>query len=321
MDVSIIIVNWNSKDFLGPCLDSVFRETGGIEFEVIVIDSGSFDGCGEFLAANYPAVKFIQSEENLGFARANNRAFEASCGESILFLNPDTELQGPAINLLHAALRDLPDAGVLGGCLLNSDGSIQTSCIKPFPSILGEALNAEVLRRRFPRSRLYGMEALFLKGERPSKVDVVSGACLMIDRGLFEEVGRFSEDYFMYSEDVDLCFQVRKAGRENFYIPAARVTHHGGGSSEQSAVNTFSSVMMLEARWKYFRKTRSLGYGLLYRVTVSVMSLVRITLSLVCLLPACVSTRRGRWVKALRKWWASFRWTLGLERWASTYEG
>jgi N-acetylglucosaminyl-diphospho-decaprenol L-rhamnosyltransferase len=319
MDLSIIIVNWNSREYLKKCLASILAETHGIDFEIIVIDSASFDGCGEMLQQDYPQVRFIQSQENLGFSGANNLAFRRSRGKVVLFLNPDTELRGPAINLLIDQFKSLPEAGAIGGKLLNTDGSIQTSCIQSFPTILNQLLNADALRRLFPRSRLWGTSALFDQSDVPSDVDAISGACLMISRSLFEQVGLFSTDYFMYSEDVDLCFEIRKAGMKNYYVPAAVIVHHGGTSSGQTEVSTFSSVMLIESRWRFFRKTRSLGYGRLYRCSVFAVSLVRITIATFLSVGGNFANTGSRWRIAARAWNARLRWSLGLEGWVRNY--
>ena len=133
MDLSIIIVNWNSKDYLHKAIASVEADTKGIDFEVVVIDGGSFDGSAEMLRQDYPHVVFIQSDKNLGFAKANNEAFKVSRGRILLFLNPDTEVEGHAITTLYDQLNVLPDAGIVGPKLLNSDRSIQQSCIRASP--------------------------------------------------------------------------------------------------------------------------------------------------------------------------------------------
>jgi GT2 family glycosyltransferase len=319
MDLSIIIVNWNSKEYLKKCIASILAETHGIEFEIVVIDSASFDGCGEMLREHYPQVRFIQSQENLGFSRANNLAFQSSTGNYILFLNPDTELRGPAINLLFDQLHKLQAAGAVGCKLLNSDDSIQTSCIQSFPTILNQMLNADALRRLFPRSRLWGTAALFDENDKPSEVDSISGACLIMSRALFEKIGQFSTDYFMYSEDVDLCFKLRQAGMKNYYVPSAVIVHYGGASSAQSEVSTFSSVMLLESRWRFFLKTKPWGYGGLYRASVVAASVCRIPISLAFWLSKLVTAREARWKVALKKWNAGLRWALGLEDWTKKY--
>src|SRR5437762_3548719 len=133
MDLSIIIVNWNSKDYLRKCLKSIYANTHGIDFEIIVVDNASFDGSGELLAQDFPKVRFVQSHTNLGFARANNLGFGNSTGRNVLFLNPDTEAVGGALNELLQRLQRLPNAGVVGCKLLNTDGSMQTSCLQSYP--------------------------------------------------------------------------------------------------------------------------------------------------------------------------------------------
>ena len=194
MELSIIIVNWNSKDYLQKCIASILDSKSNIQYEIVVIDGGSFDGAGEMLKQCYPQVKFIQSDKNLGFAKANNVAFKASCGNYILFLNPDTEVVVPAIDILFEQMQKLPKAGVIGCKLLNADGSVQTSCIQSFPTILNQLLNSEFLRALFPKSRLWGMEALFNDRNEPAEAEMLSGACLMMRRTLFEQVGYFSEE-------------------------------------------------------------------------------------------------------------------------------
>jgi GT2 family glycosyltransferase len=216
-------------------------------------------------------------------------------------------------------LHKLQWAGAVGCKLLNSDDSIQTSCIQSFPTILNQMLNADALRRLFPRSRLWGTAALFDENDKPSEVDSISGACLIISRALFEKIGQFSTDYFMYSEDVDLCFKLRRAGMKNYYVPSAVIVHHGGASSAQSEVSTFTSVMLLESRWRFFRKTKSLGYSVIYRASILAVSVLRIPIALAFWLSKLATARETRWKGALKKWNARLRWALGLEAWVSRF--
>jgi N-acetylglucosaminyl-diphospho-decaprenol L-rhamnosyltransferase len=314
MDLSIIIVNWNSKDYLRNCIASILANTHKVEFEIIVIDSASFDGCREMLQKAYPQVRFIQSDKNIGFAAANNEAFKVSTGRFLLFLNPDTVVEGDAIQTLLRELAALPDSGAVGATLLNGDKTIQTSCVSAFPTITNQIFDSEVLRTCFPRARLWGMAPLFGDSSKPAEVDAVSGACLMIARAVFEDVGMFSTDYFMYSEDIDLCLKMRQRGWKTRYIPRAVVVHHGGTSTAQAKVSTFSDVMMLESRLRFFQKTKSFSYSRLYRAAMFTACLVRISL-MFCLWPFArwrgkCSTIEG----ALRKWTARLWWTLGLEK-------
>jgi GT2 family glycosyltransferase len=309
MDLSIIIVNWNSKEYLRACISSIKAFTAGIRYEVIVIDSASYDGAGEMLAESH--VRFIQSDRNLGFARANNRAVLASTGRYLLFLNPDTELAGPAVNILYDHLRRLPRAGAVGCRLLNGDGSIQTSCIQSFPTVLNQLLNAEFLRRLTPRSPLWGMAPLFA-GTGPSEADVLSGACIMMPRNVFEQVGSFSEEYFLYAEDLDLCYKVRKAGYANYLVPGATIVHFGGGSSEKRAT-TFPAVMMRASVWRFLKKTRGAGYGLIYRTSTMIAACLRLAL-LSALSPLYLARKRtDAWRAAAGKWGAILVWSIGLQ--------
>jgi N-acetylglucosaminyl-diphospho-decaprenol L-rhamnosyltransferase len=319
MDLSIIIVNWNSKDYLLKAIASVEAETRGIEFEVVVIDGGSFDGCEEMLQQSYPHVVFIQSDKNIGFAKANNEAFKVSRGRNLLFLNPDTEVEGLAIKTLYDQLDALPNAGIVGAKLLNSDRSIQKNCIRAFPTILNQVLESDMLRNLFPRAGLWGMKPLQEGDERAREVETVSGACFMMKRSVFEQIGMFSTDYFMYSEDIDLCLKVRKAGLNTYYVPRAVVVHHGGGSSSQTGTSTFSSVMMLESRWRFFRKTRSIWYSRFYRVAMFGTCIVRVGLVLFVWPARRLAGKELSRKAVLKKWIAKLRWTIGGERWVKNY--
>ncbi len=320
MNLSIVIVNWNSKEFLCKCIASILSQTTNIAFEIVVIDSGSFDGCGSMLRDCYPQVRFLQNKENVGFARANNLAFNISTGDCVLFLNPDTELVGPAINIIFAALQKLPNAGVVGGKLLNSDRTIQTTSIKAFPNLLNQILDVGMLQRLFPRARVWGMWPLFNKTETPTEVDVVSGACMIMRRSVFEQIGKFSTHYFIYSEDVDLCLKTKLAGLKNYYIPSAVIIHHGGASTSVGAAANFSNIMALESRWRFFSLTKSRPYGWFYRIAIGLVSAVRITLVLVFWGLSLPRSRFApRYRAALEKWWAGLRWTLGLENWVKSY--
>lgn len=318
MDLSIVIVNWRSKDYLDACLKSIFANLHGLLFEVIVIDNASYDGAGEFLAQNFPQVTFIQSGKNLGFAGANNAAFTRSQGRNILFLNPDTEIEGPALALMMKALDTQPDAGIVGARLLNSDGSLQTSCVQSFPTLWNQALDSELLRRLFPSSSLWGIQALSHPQERPIQVEVISGACLMIKREAFEKVGEFSTDYFMYSEDVDLCYKVQRAGWKNYYAGQASVIHHGGRSSSASPQSSFAVVMTRESLLRYMRLRRGRMHAALYRVTTCLAALGRLSMLGLGFVITFGKVRRGSFSSAMAKWTSVLRWTLGLDSWVKT---
>jgi GT2 family glycosyltransferase len=311
MDLSIIIVNWNSKEYVANCISSILAKTRGIEFEILVIDNASFDGCDEMLRESYPQVRYLQSEKNVGFAKANNSAFRKSFARSVLFLNPDTEVIGPAINTMYDCLWSLPGAEAVGCKLLNGDGTVQTSCVQAFPTILNQLLDSELLRAIRPKSPFWGMAPLFGAGNEPKEVEALSGACIMVKRALFEQVGLFSEDYFMYAEDIDFCYKIRCLGHNCFYVPNATVIHFGGGST-QNTPSEFSVVMMRESIWRFLRKTQGEVYGLGYRASMLISAIGRIVFLMILLPVRIIQRSREPWRASLHKWGAILTWSLGL---------
>lgn len=314
--LSIIIVNWKSVNFTRKCLASVHVHAKDINLEILVVDNASFDGCAEMIKAEFPEVRFIQSHDNLGFARANNLAFEHSSGSILLFLNPDTEIVGMALQDMMACLELIPEAGIAGPKLLNSDLSVQTSCLQSFPSILNQMLDAECLRSMFPKSSLWGNRALFEGNCREVSVEGISGACLMIKRNVFESAGLFTPDYFMYGEDMDLCRKVKEAGWMNYYVSSSTVIHYGGQSTHSRSENHFSAVMMKESLYIFMRAHYGILYARLFKFTVALTALCRMSaLAFATALPSVVF-RKHSLSPAFAKWLRVFRWAIGLESWA-----
>ena len=312
MDVSIVIVNWNSRKFLVNCVRSIRRFPPSVPYELIVIDSGSFDGAETALSAEYPEAVFIQSPVNLGFGRANNLAAQHATGDWLLLLNPDTVVQRGSIDTLCCAANGLPDAGIVGPLLLNANGSVQGTCVRAFPTLVNQTLESNLLRRCWPRSRLWGMRPLIDQVSTPTAVDAVSGACAMIRRDLFQRLAGFSDEYFMYSEDLDLCYRVTQEGLRCYYVPGAVVVHYGGASTSQSPISEFSTVMMLESRSRYFARTCSAAHARRFRAAIFVSSIVRLTV-LVLLAPFYLLGGRGAQISvAVSKWMAKLRWSVGL---------
>jgi GT2 family glycosyltransferase len=311
-DLSIIIVNWNSVDYLRSCLSTVHRETQGVHYEVIVVDNASDDDCESMLRSEFPETRFIAASENLGFAKANNLGCEYADGDILLFLNPDTEIIGGALLGMLAYLRTDPGAGAAGARLLNTDGTLQTSCVQAFPTIVNQVLDMEILRRLFPTWKLWGVRPLFVPHRLGAEVDAISGACFMIRRSVFEQVGRFSEQYFMYADDLDLSYKVRQAGYSIVWLSHCEVVHHGGKSSAKQA-DCFADVLQRQSLDQFFRKTRGLGYSVIYRVAIMIAAMVRIAMVL-CLTPFAKHVFEGKKSgPVLRKWFSILRWSLRLE--------
>lgn len=319
MDLSIIIVNWNSKDYLSRCIDTIILYTNGLEYEIIVVDSASYDGCGEMLNHSYPNVHFIQSIRNIGFARANNLGASYAQGSVLLFLNPDTELKSSSLLRLYAWIISSSDTGVVGGKLLNSDGSLQTSCVQPLPTVLNQVLNFEVLQRKFPRVSLWMSAEMFQDNSKPVEVEGLSGACLMIRRVVFEQVGGFSTDYFMYGEDLDLCNKAICAGYKNYYVPESVIIHHGGGSSKKRP-SQFSDVMMRESVNRYLKKYYGNWYSRRYRIALTLTAGIRLFLLSILYPSWQICGNYFEWKITVWKWIAILRWSIGREKWTQRYD-
>ncbi len=312
VSVSVIIVNWRSKDYVRECLRTIACDRKCCDYEVLVVDNASGDGCGAMLEEEFPEVQYIESRENLGFARANNAAFARSRGRQILFLNPDTEIVGDAIQTLSAALDAIPDAGMVGARLLNSDLSLQTTCITALPSIMNQTLNVEYLRRTFPSWSIWGMRPLFEDSRIPAPVEAISGACMLAHREVVEQVGGFSTEYFMYSEDMDLCMKVEKTGKKIYYVPEARIVHHAGGSSSKREESNFSSIAMRESLVHYLAQYRGRIYAKTYRCCMVLMCMVRLLLLAVATPMAMYPKGYRRLSRAAKKWVSILLWSLGM---------
>jgi GT2 family glycosyltransferase len=313
MDLSIISVNWNSADFLSECITSIRKHTHNITYEIIVVDNASAKEDVEKLRQHFPEISIIASQKNLGFAGANNLGFSHSSGEHALFLNPDTKLVGPAINTMVERMKSLPDAGIMGCRLLNADLSVQLTSIQKFPTILNQVLDLEYLQVRWPHCPLWEMAALFSDDIKLVGVEVISGACMLLRRKVFEQVGMFSEEYFMYAEDIDLNCKVRKAGYSNYYVGDASIIHYGGKSSSRQRVSHWSTMMKYRAMGKLFDKTKGRAQGVLYRVAMGCAAVGRLGL-LLCAYPLGNAVwDRASLRYAIEKWKVVLRWALGQQ--------
>jgi GT2 family glycosyltransferase len=278
LDLSIIYVNWNSVDYLCESIASVIEHTHSVSYEIIVVDNASPEPGVDSLKKKFPDIIILHSEKNLGFAGANNLGFRHSTGEFVLFLNPDTKLMAPSIDLLIARHKSLPDAGIVGCKLLNTDLSVQLSSIQTYPTILNQAMDAEYLRLRWPECPLWKIAPLFSEEVSLMKVEIIPGACMLLRRSVFEQIGLFSEEYFMYAEDLDLNYKVKAAGLTNYYVGETAIIHHGGTSSSRQRVSHWATIMKYRAMVQLFRKTRGSVYALGYRLAMGAVATGRLLL-------------------------------------------
>lgn len=306
-DVSVIIVSWNTRDLLDACLASVFCYTHRVSLEVWVVDNGSSDGTPAVVRAKYPSVNLLEPGVNLGFARANNLALRASLGRHVLFLNPDTELHSDVVSAFCERLDRDQSIGLIGCLLTGRDGKPQLTCAATFPSPWNNLCHGLFLHRlagRFPGLWFFSSRSLEHWDHRtPGEVDSISGAFMFCRGELVRKLGGFDEGYFMYGEDLDLCFRVRQSGFRIRYDPSHRVTHYGGASSsirsdflprkEQYRAN----LMLLQKHWG---KARAQAF----RLTSLLVTLVRLLAAgvIYLVLPSRRATARYHW-KVNRALW------------------
>lgn len=255
-DVSVIIVSFNVEELILPCLRSVFAGTSTLKLQVFVVDNHSSDGTVRLITSEFPQVHLIANQENLGFSRANNQAIAVSTGQYIFLLNPDAELIDDAIHSMKSFLDIQHEVGVLGPCINNPDLTIQGSA-RGFPDFSTAFFGrTSFWTRLFPNNPLSRKNVPLLKKNihEPQEVDWVSGAAMMIRRKALEQVGSFSEDYFLFWEDADLCYRMKQAGWAIYYYPNAKVIHHVGKSVRTRQAR--SIIEFHKSAYVWYRKYR-----------------------------------------------------------------
>lgn len=248
-DISVVIVNYNVKAFLEQCLIAVERARGSLNIEIFVVDNASVDGSQAMVKKRFPHVRLIENSQNVGFSTANNKALEKAQSEYILILNPDTLIQEDTLLVLKQYLDENPLVGAVGCKLLNPDGSFQIASRRSFPTPWVAFSRIIGLSRIFPKSRLFGRYNLtYLDPDSESEIDVLAGSLMMLRKKALDQVGYFDEDYFMYGEDIDLCYRIKKAGWRLVYTPRTKVIHYKGESTKKSdfsVIANFYSTMLI----------------------------------------------------------------------------
>ena len=233
MDLSIIIPNWNDGRSLEQCLRSIYGGTGEISFEVFVVDNNSSDGSVDTVRAEFPQVNLIRNKKNLGFSKANNQAIRKSNGRYILLLNSDTLVLKGALPSMVKFMDTHSEAGTAGCKLLNPDGTLQRSCLGSFPTLETEFYNYFYLSQWFPYSRIFGKFLMkWMNYEEVCEIDHCLGACIIVRRNTIADVGLMDEQFFMYFEETDWLYRMKKKGWKIYYIPGAKVVHLGGRSTQ-----------------------------------------------------------------------------------------
>ena len=245
-DLSIVIVNWNTRALLLDCLASVYATVAELSFEVFLVDNASSDGSVAAVRAEYPQVRVIQNEKNIGFAAANNKALRVMQGKYALLLNTDAVLTEGAIARLFQYMESHGEVAMACGQLLNADGTKQNS-IANFPSLLTLLANETLLRilmpKRFPSKRR--------DYAGPIAVESCIGACLMVRKAAMDQVGLLDERYFFFMEETDWAFAMHQAGWKSCFVPEARIYHLQGQSAGD---NVEARKMFYRSRYLYLRK-------------------------------------------------------------------
>src|ERR671925_887151 len=271
--ISIIIVSWNTASFLENCLASILANPPTSQFENWVVDNASTDDSPRMVREIFPQVHLVENRENVGFARANNQAIQRCTGKYILLLNPDTLVASGALQALVDFLDEHPEAGAAGARILNPDGSLQISS-HPRPTLSRELW------------RLFHLDSLSPYAEYPltkwetnqtQEVDLLMGACLLLRKEVLDQVGFLDEDYFIYSEEVDLCYRIQRAGWRLFWVPQAEVVHFGGQSTQQAPTEMF--LHLYHSNIKYFRKHYGPSAAQIYKLILMIAALSRLELA------------------------------------------
>jgi len=256
MDLSIIIVNWNVRELLRQTLQSIRNNPAKkYSYEVIVVDNDSQDNSTEMVKKDFPEIKLIASPKNIGFAAGNNLGIKIAQGKFILCLNPDTEVLPEALDFIPIAFEKDPQLGALGVKLLNPNRTLQSSC-KSFPDLDTIIWNATSLDTLFPKSKVFGKYNMTWFGhDLEMEVDQPMGAALAVRREVIDQVGIFDERYFMYFDEVDWCYRIKKAGWKIKFFPQVAIIHHWAQSTKQA-------LFKMNKQWyisfyKYLRKNRN----------------------------------------------------------------
>lgn len=275
-DVSVVIVNWNTRDLLQQTLESLHRETRNVTFETIVVDNDSTDGSVELVQEAWEQVRLIALPENKGFAVGNNVGFREARGRYVLLLNSDTILLPTTLHGMVRFLDEHPDTGCIGCRHLNPDGTLQGS-MNSFPSLLKDFLCYSDLRRlRFLLPFLQQRFPWWSNHDQVREVGWVNGSCMMVRREVIAQVGGLDEGYFFGAEEIDWCYRMHRTGWRVYFTPEAEIIHIGGQSSNRIIDKRI--VLLYKGQFRFYRKHYPLWKYVVLRIIVSIIAVIRIVI-------------------------------------------
>ncbi len=259
IDLSIIIVNYNVKEFLLNLLQSIENAKNNYALEIIVVDNASDDGSVELIKEKYPDIKLIVNNTNVGFGSANNKALQIATGKYFLLINPDTIIKENTLKEMIDFFDRTPSAGIAGCKVLNPDATLQLACRRGFPGPWTSFTKVMGLSRLFPKSKLFARYNLtYLDENQTYEVDAVSGAFMMMRGELYHKIGGFDQQFFMYGEDLDLCYRAQKSGYKVYYVHTTEIIHFKGESTKRSSID--ETKIFYDAMHLFVRKHFSTSF-------------------------------------------------------------
>ena len=284
MKLSIVIVNYNVKYFLEQALHSVRKAVNGIDAEVFVVDNHSVDGSCEMVKRKFPEVILIENKENTGFSKANNQAIHLSKGEYILLLNPDTVVEEDCFSKTIEFMDKTPDAGALGVKMIDGKGHFLPESKRGLPTPKVAFYKMFGFATVFPKSKRFGQYHLgYLDKNNIHAVEVLAGAFMLLRKSVLDKIGLLDEDYFMYGEDIDLCYRISKSGYKNYYFPNTTIIHYKGESTKKTSINyvfIFYRAMNTFAQKHYTQKHARL-FSFLINIAIYIRAAISISMRLV----------------------------------------
>jgi GT2 family glycosyltransferase len=309
-DLTVVVVTWNSSGPLVSCLRAVEAEREMVTLELFVVDNASTDGSADVARQVAPWAQVIENRDNRGFAAANNQALAQAQGRYVALLNPDAAVLDHALLKLVRCMDRMPEAGAAGPMILTPSGEVDFRCARRFPTLWTEFCEVSGLTQWFPWHRLFSGASIRHWNHRdPRDVDALSGACMVIRREALDQVGLLDEDFFMYSEDTELCFRLKRAGWRVVYWPEARVQHWGGYSASQ--VRDAMGVEALRSTNLLFRKCYGVSSAVAHRLMVAAMTVGKLVAFAACRLAARNAHQRARFAHKLVLHRRVLCWALG----------
>jgi len=282
MKLSVVIVNYNVRHFLKQCLNSVIKASEDIDTEIFVVDNNSADGSVEMIKKEFPAVKLIANDKNVGFSKANNQAIKQAKGEYILLLNPDTFVKEDTFRLVVEYMDKNPDVGGLGVKMIDGQGDFLPESKRGLPTPMVAFYKMSGLTKLFPKSKVFARYYLgHLDENEINDVEILSGAFMLLRKKVLDEIGLLDETFFMYGEDIDLSYRVLKAGYRNVYFPDTQIVHYKGESTKRGSLNyvvTFYKAMKIFVDKHYSSRRNAfifksiINLAIVFRAALAILS-------------------------------------------------